>query len=82
MVPSQSSGERRWRRPKKNIRVLRQKDGVASLYQDSGYMSLEVPGWVTVSPEGPKGSSVLGLALLNNDVAKVLPTRREREAWT
>lgn len=32
-------------------------------------MSLEVLGWVTVSPEGPKGSSVLGLALLNNDVA-------------
>lgn len=32
-------------------------------------MSLEVLGWVTVSPEGPKGASVLGLALLNNDVA-------------
>lgn len=31
-------------------------------------MRFEVLGWVTVSPEGPKGSSVSGQALLNNDV--------------
>lgn len=51
------------------MRVLRQKDEVVSLHQNMGYVSLEVLGWVTVSPEGHNGFSDLGLALLNNDVA-------------